>query len=133
MESLLMKSANISEEKQMLCRVTITDLTFVFNQTKGKCETDAPVKLELKETFITNNSKKSQDSQASRRSGPPREKDLKKTKQKVNPLRKDGQPTRCAKCDSIMHWIKDWPHNNELYIVYKYQRQLFQSVSDGNF
>ena len=33
-----------------------------------------------------------------------------KGKQKLNPSNKQGQTSRCAICDSKMHWAKHCPH-----------------------
>ena len=40
------------------------------------------------------------------------EKDIKK-KKGLNPPNRSGNPSRCAICESVMHWVSDCPHREE--------------------
>ena len=117
----LLKSANVTNDKQMLCRATITDLTFanmkkqikaVFNQPSGsKEEKSVAVKVEPEETFYNEDRRKWRSSRVpvSKYSSY----NERKSKSKTNPPGKNGQPSRCVVCDSIMHWVKDCPHKKD--------------------
>ena len=161
----LLKSANVSEQKQTLARATISKLTFedmkkqlkaIFDQQAGSSNQqeyqDVPVKVEPtyhsqdvqndnEEKRVLYSKSQPHNSRGFRgwRGGSttrynqrgsaryassgarPKEDERRQRSgnvsvRKSNPPDRSGNISRCVVCDSVMHWVKDCPHKDEVHV-----------------
>ena len=130
----LLKSANISKEKEVLVKATVADLTYAAmkNKLKGmfdgftvdgrgmkiKEEEDDDTYYNMDDTFYGRNtdSKKGQrvrfkiEGNSSRKHTNHQQSSSTK---KLNPRNKDGFVSRCAICKSIYHWAEKCPERED--------------------
>ena len=104
----LLKSANISAEKQALVRATIASLTFedmtkqlraIFDRLAVK---EIKEEIDVKPTFLAEEEKDEQEDQVYYTNTTSRQ-------SKTNPPDEFGNPRPCSYCGSIYHWIAKCP------------------------
>ncbi|XP_077971779.1 uncharacterized protein LOC144425883 [Styela clava] len=108
----ILDGANLSQSERQLALTVASDLKFegmksalkrVFTKTSDGGVTDDSVPASIKEeAFVSKLTHYRQRKSIQRQQG---------RKNTMNPLNKFGQVSRCAICDSKMHWANKCPHN----------------------
>ena len=141
----VLKSANISPEKEQLARATITELKYeamkkqiskIFNETCLTKSSSPPVEVKVEDAFYSNSFRGNSfrgrrfyrgRGRRGRGEAPGRryanqsvqqskgEQPQNKSVKVKNPSDANGFVTKCMVCRSIYHWVKDCPDRNAMY------------------
>ena len=136
----VLKTANISPEKEQLARATITELKYeamkkqilkIFDETCLTKSSSPPVEVKVEDAFYSNSfrgrrfyhgrgcggcgkapgRRYANQSVQQNKGEQPQNKSVKVK----NPLDANGFVTKCMVCRSIYHWVKDCPDRNAMY------------------